>query len=132
MNTVLLYVIYVSIFMLLSIFIYFSIQYIRDKRAKNFLSFIAELSNSTNQSSFKENKSLFPDIVLDIKLVNDVFLGKNLQIDISTLLLQIVEQVQHSSLPPSSIVIVRSASINEQEVKFGFDILSVGEIRNGS
>ena len=100
-----------------------------DRRWSTFLSWISELSKNGTPSQIEEN---FPNIVLDLKLINDIFLSKDLPVDISTLLIQLVEQVQNSQLPPRSMAVVRSARIDGADVKFGFDILSIGEIQNGN
>lgn len=112
----------------LAIILYILRERSLDRRWSTFLSWMSEFSRNRTPSQTEED---FPNIVLDLKLINDIFLSKDLPVDISTLLVQLVEQVRNSQLPPKSIAIVRSARIDGTDVKFGFDILSIGEIKDG-
>lgn len=80
--------------------------------------------------SLKETNS--PDISIDIKLINDILKGESPKIDTTTFLSKLVEQVQNSNIPSRAIVIARSASIENSEIQFALDILTIGKTPNGS
>ena len=120
---------YIITFIVISLILYILRQRFLSKRMNDFLSWMTSLSNQRN---LPKTDASFSKIVLDIRLINDIFLSKELPVDISTLLLEIVKQVESMQLPIDSIAVVNSARIDGTDIKVGVDILSIGDVKNGS